>query len=132
MTDLDTIRGFVNLRFCRKLYKDVKWADEYGLSTIRTVTASELDAEVVSSEIDTRGLNVHAPVLDLDVVAYLLPSTTPGHTHLYINHPIPWCKYKRMLKAMGNAGVLEQGYVEASIRRGHSSVRVPWLKKEKS
>ena len=31
----------------------------------------------------------HYPVLDLDLPAVLVPSSTPGHSHLYIDLPIP-------------------------------------------
>lgn len=122
-TDFITL---LNVRFNRRLYKDVKWSDEYGHTRFRREAARMDEAEVVSSEI---GNGMHAPVLDFDIPAALIPSSTPGHSHLYINHPMTWRQYKRVLKAMGKAGILEKGYVEASLMRMHSAVRVPWLKK---
>lgn len=114
-------------RFRRKFYKDVQWQNEYGIETgiVRT-PATEEDAEVVSSEI---GGGQHCPVLDIDVPAYLVPSSTPGHSHLYIDLPMSWRTYRRLLRALARAGVLEKTYVDASIRRRHTAVRVPWLKK---
>jgi hypothetical protein len=71
----------------------------------------------------------HAPVLDLDLPHRLVPSTTEGHSHLYLDVPMSWRQYKRLLKALAKAGVLEQGYVEASLYRRHTAVRMPWVKK---
>lgn len=121
----------------RLLYKDVKWYDEYGAEEgiSRTIATPE-DAEVVSSEVvkcEYGGIalvdTLHSPVLDIDIPAYLVDSTTPGHSHLYFDHLMTWRQYKRLLKALGRAGILEPGYVKASIKRGHTSVRAPWVKK---
>lgn len=119
------------------LYKDVQWQDEYGAKGWDRVIASKRDgAEVVSSEITSEehyGVvlfkGTHAPVLDIDMPAYLIPSSTPGHSHLYIDHPMSWRAYKQLLKALAKAGILEKGYVKASIRRKHTAVRVPWRQK---
>lgn len=110
----------------RLFYKDIQWQDEYGVNGWTRKPAIIQDAEVVSSEIGGR---LHCPVLDIDVPAFLVSSSTPGHSHLYIDHPMSWWKYKRLLRAMARAGILEKGYVRASIRRRHTAVRVPWLKK---
>lgn len=115
-------------RYQRKFYHQVKWQDEYGWSVIRTETLYPAEAEVVSSELV--GNNMHAPALDIDIPAYLVPSATPGHTHLYFDRLMTWRQYKRLLKALARAGIIEKGYMKASLRRGHSSVRVPWRKKE--
>src|SRR4051794_35126863 len=43
----------------------------------------------------------HSPVLDVDYMAALVPSSTPGHFHLYLNGvTMPWWKYRVLLKAM--------------------------------
>lgn len=123
----------------RMLYKDVKWQDEYGVAGWTRVVAVKDSAEVVSSEVIkceyagiayTEGL--HSPVLDIDIPAYLVPSSTNGHSHLYFDHLMTWRQYKRLLKALAKAGIVEKGYVKASIRRKHTAVRVPWLKKKPS
>ena len=71
----------------------------------------------------------HAPVLDLDFPCELLPSSTPGHFHLVMDINIPWDKYVKVLTAMADAGMLEGGYVDASIQRGYTSIRLPWVKR---
>lgn len=86
------------------------------------------DANLVSSLcVDGR----HRPVLDLDVPARYVPSTTPGHDHLYIDLPagLTWEQYEAVLVALGNAGILEPGYVSAARRRHATFVRPQGVKK---
>ena len=72
----------------------------------------------------------HTPVLDIDVPAMLVPSSTPGNHHLYIDVPMTWSQYKRLLNVMCEVGILEPGYVNASKERGFTAVRLPWIRKE--
>lgn len=74
--------------------------------------------------------NLHKPVLDIDVPAILVPSSTPGHSHLYIDHAMPWDNYVKVLKALGEVGILQPGYVRASLQRESTWLRLPWIKKE--
>ena len=110
-----------------RLYKEIAWHDEYGVAGWTRTPATIETAEVISSEINN---GLHAPVLDLDMDAFLVPSSTPGHSHLYIDKAMTWRKYKRLLRALARAGVIEKGYAKASIRRKHTAVRCPWIKKE--
>lgn len=71
----------------------------------------------------------HTVALDLDVPAVLVPSSTPGHSHLYIDAEMTWEQYQKLLTALAEAGVVEGGYVGASIARGHTSLRMPWIHK---
>ena len=75
----------------------------------------------------------HALVLDIDHPSWLMPSTTPGHFHLYVDVPggISKTDYANLLDALANAGVIEPGYAGASKARGFTSVRFPWIEKEK-
>lgn len=74
--------------------------------------------------------NLHMPVLDIDFPCELRESETPGHFHLFIDKPIRWEDYSRLLMALGDAGVLEEGYARASIKRKQSFVAIrPWKKK---
>lgn len=68
---------------------------------------------------------MHAPVIDIDFPAVLIPSSTPGHFHLYLERPVKWSAYVRMLEAMSDAGLVERGYVRASVARGRTFVRKP-------
>lgn len=93
------------------------------------------DSHVVSSELkdwDTsQGAKRHIVVLDIDYPAALVESTTAGHFHLFLDVPggIPHGVYMDLLFQLAKAGVIEQGYADASERRGHSDVRLPWVEK---
>lgn len=67
----------------------------------------------------------HAPVLDLDFPAMLVPSSTPGHFHLYLDKVMTWPEYEQLLEALEVAHVLEPGYVSASRARRATFVRDP-------
>lgn len=99
----------------------------YGRATATEVVTNPGDADVVSS--DLPGTKRHLPVIDLDVPCTLVPSATPGHSHLYIDVSMTWAKFEAILVALVDAGVVERGYLEASRKRGHTSVRVPWKPK---
>jgi hypothetical protein len=96
-------------------------------STREVVTTPGM-GNLVSSEISGRK-GLHAPALDLDLPAYLIPSSTPGHSHLYIDVEIPWWRYRVMLWAMAYAGVIERGYYRASVARKGTHLRQPGVKK---
>jgi hypothetical protein len=72
----------------------------------------------------------HIVILDIDHPSHLVDSSTPGHHHLYVEiPPCPWSDYVEFLKAAEKIGLCEPGYVTASIERGHSDVRLPWVRK---
>ena len=86
------------------------------------------DSNIICSDmVDQDGL--HMPVIDLDVPAYLLPSSTKGHSHLYIDVPVSADKYMDLLFLLADMGIVERGYANVSERKGYSSVRLPWVKK---
>lgn len=97
------------------------------------------DAEVVLSTSGNTGKSgkytwmaeepLHRPIIDLDFPAALIPSTTPGHFHLYIDKEMPWSTYQHLLEAFVAAGLMEEGYRNASVARKFTSVRMPSVKK---
>lgn len=95
------------------------------------------DASLITSEIDTdsyfilpsKGERLHAPVLDLDLNAALIPSSTPGHFHLYLDKAVPEDKYFALLDSLADAGIIEEGYAKVSKDRGYTAVRLPWVQK---
>lgn len=90
------------------------------------------DSNIITSreaDEDNDGNMWHRIVLDIDAPVKLVPSSTEGHFHLYIDVAVQWDEYKELLEALVGAGVLEEGYVEASIREGYTSARLPWIKK---
>lgn len=72
----------------------------------------------------------HTVALDLDVPARLVPSSTSGHSHLYIDAPMTWDLYRRLLEVLADAGVIEDGFARASIDREYTSLRLPWVRKD--
>lgn len=104
--------------------------DEYAdVVSARLVDRDNPDANVVTSKIDNESLT-HLPVFDIDYPAYILGSSTEGHYHLYLNKPLSWRQYARLLKVMGEVGLIEKGFADLSIERGHGTLRLPWVKKE--
>lgn len=89
------------------------------------------EAQVITSVVEyPQPTGWHKPVLDIDFPAQLIPSSTEGHFHLYLDKELPWDKYQRLLTALAEAGVIEVGYANASIARGYTSVRLPWVSKD--
>lgn len=76
----------------------------------------------------------HLFMVDIDHPCFLVPSTTEGHHHLYIDVPggVRQREFFDLMGAMAHAGIVEPGYVEASMDQGHASLRPPWVKKERT
>lgn len=106
------------------------WAEHLPPAEIPRVTAAPMLMGAVIPEIpSTESLPMHYPVLDLDFPAELIPSSTPGHFHLYLGKAVPSNAYFEMLETMVGAGILEEGFVNASIARGYTAARMPWVHK---
>lgn len=85
------------------------------------------EGNLISSQTDVVG--AHMPCIDIDVPCRLVPSSTPGHYHLYFDVLVHSDEYFGMLEAMADAGIVEDGYVRASEARGMSLVRRPGVTK---
>ena len=109
-------------------------SDGYGSWQVETLRAALPEyAEIVSSKIiDTEHgvyTDQHSLMLDLDFPCNLIESSTPGHYHFYGDRRMGWHQYKRVLKVLWQAGVIEHGYYRAAIRQGATHLRPPWVKK---
>lgn len=82
------------------------------------------EANIVSSRIE--GSDYHTLMIDIDMPARLLPSSTPGCFHLYIDRPMLWPQYKAVLRALADAGVIEQAYYDFSVKNKETHLRAPW------
>lgn len=91
--------------------------------------APEESATLISSLLEGDE-NHHAPVLDFDFPCRLVPSTTPGHFHFYIDTAVTWKHYKRMLVALSDVGLIQQGFADNSIARQQTMVIREGLTKE--
>jgi hypothetical protein len=72
----------------------------------------------------------HEPVLDIDFPAALVPSTTEGHFHLYLNRTMSWDDYQKLLTTLYEVGIIEEGFYKMSLMRGQTFVRMPGVKKK--
>jgi hypothetical protein len=90
-------------------------------------------AEVILSTVDGdyKGEKLHKPVLDVDLNIQVLPSSTEGHHHLFIDKEMTWSQYEKLLTVLADVGIIEKGYLGACKSRKHSAVRLPWVKKPK-
>lgn len=87
------------------------------------------EADTISSECKDLQ-DIHIPILDIDFPVFVYPSSTPGHSHLYIQKHLTWENYKKLLKVMADVGLIEEGYYNASIERKGTYVRLPWIQKQ--
>jgi len=89
-------------------------------------------AEAISSEDVKTGK--HHILIDIDRHCVLLPSTSNGHFHLYVQmgtmgDGMDFDDYAEWLRASAKIGLIEEGYAEASIRRRATFLRLPWIRK---
>lgn len=59
----------------------------------------------------------------------LIDSSTIGHKHLIIGVELEWKKYEELLNLLARCGILEPGFAKASIAKGYSAIRPPWVHK---
>lgn len=72
----------------------------------------------------------HMPIIDLDFDFRLVPSSTPGHYHLFFDKPIPRRKFVVLMLALWYSGVVELGFAVWSLRRMGNFVRLPGVTKQ--
>lgn len=92
------------------------------------------DAVLVSSlthETNEWREELHAPVLDLDGLgARLVPSSTPGNFHLYLDDVrLTRWEYEHLLEVLAHLGIVQDGFARQLGARGFTAVRIPGLKK---
>lgn len=110
--------------------RDDRYGGDNGRLTTSLGEATTVTSVVADSWLATDGGPVmHRPVLDIDLPVHVTPSSTPGHHHLFIDKQMTWATYSTLLLALVDAGIIERGYAEASIDRGRTDVRLPWIKK---
>lgn len=101
-------------------------AVDIGVANIATSIREDADTSAPFGVDQTR----HALLIDLDLPAYLVASSTPGHSHLYVDVSIPEDRYFRLLDSLAECGVIQYGYANSSKHRGGTALRLPWVKKE--
>lgn len=93
-------------------------------------------ANLITSIVEAGGLSrlgggfaSHKVVIDVDLPVTVVESTTPGHCHLFVDKAMTWPEYVALLEALTVAGIVEPGYLAAALQRGHTAVRLPWVRK---
>jgi len=99
-----------------------------GSAEPKTVTTNFWDDRTDHVELDKRD-GKHRILLDLDCPHLYVQSSTPGHGHLVIDVPQDWSNLKQLLQLLGDMGVLQYGYVDATFNRGETWLRTPGTKK---
>lgn len=119
-----------------RLFKVTKWDEDSSVtySQEQRQPATSISEANIATSIredigDPSAKPVHALLIDLDVPAWLVPSSTPGHSHLYVDVAIQEDAYFRLLRELANCGVIQNGYAGSSIHRGGTALRLPWVKK---
>lgn len=95
---------------------------DYGGIEERVQVEHEEDAGAIASLLPN---GKHAPALDIDMPCTLRESKTPGHHHLLIDKEMTWRQYKRLMRALVRAGIVEKGYYLASRNKGASFLFLP-------
>jgi hypothetical protein len=70
----------------------------------------------------------HAPVIDLDIPVRLVESATPNHYHLYIDKLVSKEHYLNILKALNEAGLVQDGFQRMMDEHDQTFVRWGVLK----
>ncbi|QKY80376.1 hypothetical protein SEA_PABST_18 [Microbacterium phage Pabst] len=113
----------------------LRWADvlhdsesEGPEAETRIVTDVER-ANIINSDVNLQwGGDEHKVILDIDFPVKVVESS-PGKSHLYIDKTVSWHQLIAIMAALVEAGIVQPGYMFASIQRGYTSVRVPWALK---
>lgn len=127
-----------------RTFRKAKFTDDYwdGSARIHEPRVPLAEANVVCSDVQGEGHSCpapncdhqshieHKPVIDIDVRLSVIPSSTRGHFHLYINHPVEWDAYCNLLDALVECWIVEEGYARTSKSRGYTAVRLPWVRKQ--
>lgn len=122
----------------RLLYHAKTIRDDYGgASEERLLPVEKIEeANLRSSEVKMIGWKntllinrepetLHAPALDIDGInCELVPSSTKGNFHLYIDKPMTWELYKELLEVLAKVGIIEEGYYKASVNDGKTLLRI--------
>lgn len=82
------------------------------------------DALLVSSKTD----DGHYVILDIDFPVEVLPSSTPGKHHVYIDKIISEEHMEKLLKVMVEVGLVNEGIYDLQWRSSKEvSLRLPWV-----
>lgn len=110
------------------LVKNMDDYDKWGADKLATprLCAGLETANLVSSEVEP---DKHLPVLDMDFPIRVIPSSTEGHGHLYIDKELTWEQYTALLEGFHKAGLIQDAWYRSALNDKRSYVRLPHIKK---
>lgn len=104
--------------------------DSRPAESVKERDATVDEANIITS-IDGESFGMyHRPVIDIDFESALVPSSTPGHYHLYIDKLIPSQDYFDLLDALAKVELVQPAVAKYARERGYSAVRLPWISKD--
>jgi hypothetical protein len=84
------------------------------------------DANCISSLVyKDEEVEIHYPLLDIDMSAALIPSRTAGHYHLYIDKQLSREDYQKLLTVLEEVGIINTGVLNQFDREGVTFLRLP-------
>lgn len=88
-----------------------------------------LEANLISSKVNSP-FNNHKPLLDIDFAVVNIPSSTPGHSHLYFDILLDEDDMEKLVNVLVEVGILNKGIKTAQWDvHKELTVRPPWVKK---
>lgn len=71
------------------------------------------------------------PLLELAVPVRVVPSSSSGHFHVYLDVQMPWRDYRRLCRRLMKAGVIGRNFLNLTEQWGMSMLFRPGLTKER-
>jgi hypothetical protein len=103
------------------------WVTSMGIRVSRMEDANLLTSRIEAT-IDTEE-EKHFIIMDVDHEAELIPSSTPGHYHLYIYHEVTKEQLDKFVAVAREIGLIQQGIVRGYKERGVLCLRKPGVVK---
>lgn len=147
--------AFRELLSSRRLFTNVRWQEYVQEDQADREDVTDLELAEAASSQHEGDFDRHAIMFDIDVPAsldgewfkaqvgddifawstgghpaWLVPSSTEGHSHLYVYRHMPWEELLVVLRQFARGGVVEPGYARVSEKRGFTALRLPWIRKE--
>lgn len=89
-------------------------------------TKPKPEANLISSLTEQ---GTQAPAIDIDLPVHAIPSSTPGHFHLYFEKEMSWPEYEKLLRVMVEVGLVEKGFYDQAVKFKQTYLRLPYVKK---
>ena len=125
--DLDMLPAFAasNELYSKTDLDEMQESGETGVDPVGT--SDILKANLISSRVT--GYRKHRILLDIDHEAALIPSSTEGHYHLYINHLLTDEQMEKLVKVLEEIELIAPGNANQWWRHKALFLRLPWIKK---